>query len=85
MPATLVELDSDGDDNSKSCAHARARARTAQWLALLVSAVLVIPVFMLLIACVFGVAIALIEGWPLSVGFMYFASNMTGLGNPLTK
>jgi len=33
---------------------------------------------------VFGLIIALCEGWSAFVGFLYFASNMTGLGNPLT-
>ena len=54
-------------------------------LALVIASVVIIPVIMLLIALVFGTIIALCEGWTLTVGFMYFAGNMTGLGNPLTN
>ena len=34
---------------------------------------------------VFGLIIALCEGWSAFVGFLYFAGNLTGLGNPLTN
>ena len=48
-----------------------------------IASVTIIPTA--LVAIPFGAVIALIEGWGPIVGFYYFASNMTGLGNPLTN
>ena len=53
-------------------------------LALAVAALLGVPLFLLGLSLACGLVIAAIEGWTATTGFMYFAGNVTGLGNPLT-
>ena len=48
-------------------------------------AMVVVPALILLICSVFGFIIARCEGWAFAIGFMYFAGNVTGLGEPLTN
>ena len=53
--------------------------------ALVFFAVVVVPLLIVAICAVFGLVIARCEGWPFGRGFMYFAGNITGLGEPLTR
>jgi hypothetical protein len=42
------------------------------------------PVIVCLINCIFGIVLAMHEGWTIWVGFLYVSSTVCGLGNPLT-
>ena len=53
-------------------------------LALVLTALVGVPLVILALSFAFGLVMAAIEGWSVLTGFLYFASNMTGLGNPLT-
>ena len=53
-------------------------------LALAIAALVGVPLAVLGLSFAFGLVIAAIEGWPALTGFMYCASNISGLGEPLT-
>ena len=53
-------------------------------LSLLLSATVVVPSVLMMLAAVFGTAMAYSEDWSIKAGFLYFAANLTGLGSPFT-
>lgn len=53
-------------------------------IALILFALLILPVVVLPTAGIFGAILAEIEGWTMLDGYLYVISNLTGLGNPLT-
>jgi hypothetical protein len=52
---------------------------------LLLSALLLVPCGLLIVAVIAGVLIAIVEGWGAGNGFFYFSGNMAGVGNPLVN
>jgi hypothetical protein len=53
-------------------------------IALAVFLLFIVPVICISLALVFGALLALSEGWPYSVGFLYVAGNISAQANPLT-
>lgn len=81
-PAPVKE-EVDGDSDDASVEHSPPVA--AMGLALLVSATVVVPYVLMMLAAIFGAAMAVAEKWSIWAGFLYVASNVTGLGSMLTR
>ena len=81
--ATSLEIESPAaapDAGSGPTQHTRALVTSLCFFAMVV-----VPGLILLICAAFGFIIARCESWAFAIGFMYFAGNVTGLGEPLTN